>query len=245
MLRTLCGICLLLTTVQAADAPAFEVASVKPAGGNSRMGADYRVQPGGALTITNLSLATIIRIAYDLRFHQLTGGPAWLNQDEFDIQAKPAGAASREQVQRMLRTLLADRFKLQIRQEAREGNVYALVVAKSGHKLEPPTGERSWVSLLRLTPPELPGVKYAMQGRKASMDLFAQKIYDRLGTPVVNRTGLQGEFDFKVEYAINDNPETGAPLLVALQEQLGLKLEPAKGMVEKWVVDHVEKPSAN
>jgi uncharacterized protein (TIGR03435 family) len=145
----------------------------------------------------------------------------------------------------MLRTLLADRFQLKVHRETKEGNVYALVVAKNGPKLKQPTGDRSWVAVVRITPPDEPGVKYALQGRKTSMALFAGELYDQVGRPVLNHTRIQGEFDFRVDYATDDNPETGPSIFAAMQEQLGLRLEATKGPVETLVVDHAEKPSGN
>ncbi len=75
--------------------------------------------------------------------------------------------------------------------------------------------------------------------------MIATRLGQQLGRPVIDRTGIEGEFDFKVDYAIDDNPNSGSSLLVAVQEQLGLKLEAAKGPVETLVVDHAERPSAN
>jgi uncharacterized protein (TIGR03435 family) len=78
------------------------------------------------------------------------------------------------------------------------------------------------------------------------MALFAERLGEmQLGRPVLDRTGLQGEFDFKVEYATNDNPDVGASIFTAVQDQLGLKLEATKGPLEMLVIDHAEKPSAN
>jgi uncharacterized protein (TIGR03435 family) len=75
--------------------------------------------------------------------------------------------------------------------------------------------------------------------------MFAERLRDEVKRPVLEHTGLQGEFNFRVEYSIDDNPETGPSIFNALQEQLGLKLEKTKGMIETLVVDRAEKPSGN
>jgi uncharacterized protein (TIGR03435 family) len=234
-----------LSAQSATAPPAFEVASVKPVGAESGRGRDFRVYPGGRLSITNLPLKLILQEAYSVKQYQLSGGPAWIETDRFDIEAKAEGEPSRAQMMTMLQTLLADRFALKVHRESREGNVYALVVAKGGPKLKESTAQESFIRLYRNTPVELPGVDYTLGGQKASMALFADRLNEQLHRPVLDRTGLTGEYDFKVRYATDDNPETGPPLLVAIQEQLGLKLESTKGLIETLVIDHVEKPSGN
>ena len=228
---------------QTTPAPqAFDVASVKPS--NTSI-ADFRVLPGGRLHITGLTLYVILQLAYGVEHYQITGGPTWLYTDSFDIEAKAEGEPNKEQMMAMLDALLADRFQLKVRREPKEGNVYALVVAKGGPKLQPPTGDRSYVSLYRYDPPTQPGVHYALAGKKADLALIAKNLAQQMGRPVIDRTGIEGEFDFKVDYAIDDNPESGVPLLAAIQTQLGLKLESTKGPVEMLVIEHVEKPSGN
>jgi uncharacterized protein (TIGR03435 family) len=224
-------------------ARSFDVASVKPS--DCRQGADIRLYPGGRLHITCQSVNIILRQAYNLEHYQISGGPPWLGADHFDIEAKAEGDPSKEEMWAMLRTLLADRFQLKVRLETKEENIYALVVAKDGLKLKPPTGERSYISLMRYDPPTEPGVHYALVGKKASLGLIAQHIGQQMGRPVMDRTGIEGEFDFKVDFAIDDNPESGVPLPTAIQPELGLKLESTKGPVPSLVVEHAEKPSAN
>jgi uncharacterized protein (TIGR03435 family) len=82
-------------------------------------------------------------------------------------------------------------------------------------------------------------------GKKASLALLAERLGEQLRRPVLDRTGVQGEFDFKVDYAIDNNPETGTSIFIALQEQLGLKLESTKGPIETLVIEHAEKPTGN
>jgi uncharacterized protein (TIGR03435 family) len=224
--------------------PTFDVASVKPANANARL-LDFRVQPGGRLEVVNQTLRLIIMQAFSVKAYQLSGGPSWIDTDRFDIIAKAEGNPTREQVMAMLQTLLADRFQLKVHRESKNSKVYALVVAKNGPKLKPPAGDRSRIGLLRVTPPDQPGVNYALDGHKASMALLADHLTGDVRRPVLDRTGITGEFDFRVDYSIDDNPETGPSIFSALQEQLGLKLETTDGSIDTLIIDHAEKPSAN
>ena len=232
---------------QTAPAPlAFDVASVKPVNPISGFPVEFRILPGGRLRVLNLALREIVRAAYNIKAYQLSGGPGWLDTDRFTIDAQAEGDPSRDRMLGMLQTLLAVRFQLKVHRETKEGNVYVLVVAKNGPKLQDPTGDRPLIQLFRNTPPELVGVSYTIAGKKASMALLAERLGDfQLGRPVLDRTGIQGEFDFKIDYAIDDNPDTGPSIFAAIQEQLGLKLEATKGSIEMLIVDHAEKPSGN
>jgi uncharacterized protein (TIGR03435 family) len=132
----------------------------------------------------------------------------------------------------MLQTLLADRFKLQIHRDHQDVQGYALVVAKNGPKLKPDTSGDEHGSLLPSGPFEWEGKNVALSGLASSLSGF-------VGAPVVDRTGLAGRYNFTLRYA----PRTA--LNPALQEQLGLRLEPMKTKIDVIVIDHAEKPSGN
>ena len=225
--------------------PAFEVASVKHAVDRMK-GKDFRIA-GGRLTVTNQALGMLIRQAYGVAPYQISGGPAWLDADKYDIDAKAAGDPSREQVMAMLQTLLTERFKLKVHRESREGSVFALTVAKNGAKLkEPKDGEESFVRTARTGPMDQDAVTLILQGQKASMPAFIEQLSRQLGRPVLDRTGIQAEFDYRLEFAADDTHADSFPtLFAAIQEQLGLKLEAARGPVEILAIDHAEKPSEN
>jgi uncharacterized protein (TIGR03435 family) len=231
-------------------APVFEVASVKFAT-TGQYGVDFRVYPGGRLSVRDMGLGQIILRAFQIKRYQLSGGPVWLwdygLEACYDIEAKAAADASREQVMAMLRTLLAERFRLKTHREAHEGTVYSLEVGKGGPKLKESTADTSWVRLMRNTPPELPGVSYTIRAQKASMPYLAEQLGSMgISRPILDRTGLKGEYDFKIDYAIDDNPETGPSIFSAIQEQLGLKLEAGKGPVETLVIESVDRiPTGN
>ncbi len=224
--------------------PEFEAAAVKPVGDPSAKPMDFRVQPGGRLQIMNVTLKHILQQAFSIKAYQMSGGPSWIDADYFDIAAKAESAtATREQMMAMLQSLLAARFGLKFHWEEREGNVFTLTVAKNGPKLQAATGDKTFVGIYRNTPMELPGVNYTISGTKAPMSLIAERIGDMaLSRPVQNRTGIEGEFDFKLNYALD---ESGPSIFMAVQDQLGLKLEATKGPIRTLIVDHAEKPAAN
>jgi len=221
--------------------PAFEVASVKPADPSSRI-ADLREEPGGRLTMRNMTLLRIAQNAYDKRWYWITGGPGWIDNDRFDIVTKADGDPSHEQTMKMLQTLLEERFQLKLHRETKEGTVFHLVVAKNGPKLNPPKekdGESYVGGLLGAT-------NHRLMGHNASLTLLARRLEDELHRRVIDLTGIKGSFDFTIDYSVDDsNPENGPSIFSAMQDQLGLKLESAKGSVETLMIDHAEKPSEN
>jgi bla regulator protein BlaR1 len=228
--------------------PAFEAASIKPvspAEGRTRI---RMSGPPGGINYENASLKRCIQSAYGVAGYQITG-PDWLDVPRFDIVAKAAESVTREQKMLMLQTLLAERFKLAVHRETKIVPGFILVVAKNGPKLakaKDPTGS------------DIDGG--ATPGRTryhgVSMKLLAGSLARDLGLPIEDRTGLEGTFDFELEYAPEERSGRGdtpaadsnplPSLFTALQEQLGLKLEARKVPVEIVVVDHAEKvPTEN
>jgi len=209
-LSSLCLTCFLLSSAfgQNRTQPGFEVASVRPADPNQRA-VDFVVLQGGRLRATNLTLAELIREAYQIKYYQLEGGPGWLNSDPFNIEAKAAGDPSRKQVMDMLRALLEERFHVKVRHEIREGNVYELAVANRAPKFTPSKAEISFLRLERNTPPELPGVSYTVIAQKVSMTKLADDLMGKVQRPVLDRTGITGEFDFRIDYSIEIIKKSG------------------------------------
>jgi uncharacterized protein (TIGR03435 family) len=226
--------------VAVAQTLSFEVATIKPnnaAGGISSI----RITTGRVI-MENVSLKKVTLWAYgipDDREYALAG-PGWLTTEHFNVQASFPADALPAQVRQMTQALLADRFKLALHPETRQLPIYALVVAKNGAKIHPVEDGQ----------PRTGGRIGHFEATKTSMQHFADLLARLLSQQVVNETGLQGVYDFTLEWAPDDmkvGAETsGASLFTALQEQLGLKLEARKGPVEVLVVDHVEKaPTAN
>jgi uncharacterized protein (TIGR03435 family) len=220
---------------------AFDVASIKPhlvSPGPFR--STTHVDPEG-IRYSNVTLKDAIAQAYSVASYQITGGPEWLSSERYDIAAKAATPAPKPQLMLMLRTLLEERFGLKLHQETRELPIYALVVGKGGPKMRPvkDTGSTEMGG----------GDDHQLTARQVSMEALARTFSRQFGRQVLDLTGLPGVFDFNLDYA----PDNVAPsddglapsIFTALQEQLGLRLEARKGLVEVVVIDHAEKPSEN
>ncbi len=239
-LATLC-----LASGQSPKPKAFEVASIKPMQlGGVMMGFS---SSGPRLTLEGYNDFNLIQEAFNLKRYQLARTAA-LEQD-FDswyfisAKAEGAGTPTKAEFREMLQTLLAERFQLKYHRETREMPVYALVIAKGGPKLKE-------------SDPETPRkANHGVNGRYQNMD-FTQATMDELADgigvdrPVINRTGLTGKYDFKVEatpeFRINSNPDpSDITIFDALQKTLGLRLEPQKAPIEVLVVDHIGKPTEN
>jgi uncharacterized protein (TIGR03435 family) len=233
-------------------APAFEVASVKlhtTSGINERSGIE---EHSGSIRVENLPLKGLIEAAYGVRDYQFSG-PSWLNTVRYDVVAKPPAGFT--QLRPLLQSLLTDRFKLTAHHESKEMGVYELVVAKSGSKLHESTGPRTFFTAR----PAL------ISGARVSMRELVAALSGLLDRPVTDHTGLLSVYDVKAQWTpdqlrdfkasadlppgtlprINGTPfdPDGPSIFTALQEQLGLKLESAKGPVEVLVIDHIEKPT--
>jgi uncharacterized protein (TIGR03435 family) len=209
-------------------------------------------------------LDVLIEYAYQLQFNQyrILGAPDWAVSQLFDIQAKvdetdvpemsklvnDSSKEGDERRRRMLQEFLAERFKLKVHRETREGTIYALVVAKDGPKLKPSTSD---------DPPKMVFGQGHLAVERTVIGAMAPFFAQELGSEVVDKTGLKGKYDFTLDWASDrgltaPGADTGTPsessgpsIFTAVQEQLGLKLEAQKGPVEYLVVDHVEKPSVD
>jgi uncharacterized protein (TIGR03435 family) len=205
----------------------------------------------------NYTVKLLIAAAYDLNPKAISGGPEWVNSEHYDIVGVTPGEVrpTRNEQMSMLRGLLADRFRLTFHREAKEFSIYVLEVAKNGSKL------KASAAAADVPPIVGPGVvhpqKIVLPGRNANMnDLVAVMQRAILDRPVVDKTGLTGRYDFDLEWAPDETQFGGElptapadasspPLFVAMQEQLGLRLEATRGPVQALVVDKVERPSAD
>jgi uncharacterized protein (TIGR03435 family) len=241
---------------QAPPAPEFEVASVRASNADTGL-IENRVpslnaEPGRNLTFNNISIRDLIMLAYGVGARQITGPDVILNR--FDIVAKIPSDATKEQVPLMLRTLLAQRFKLTLHRDQKTMQVYALEVAKGGPKLnESPAGEAGLPGCARSFA-QTPGATLAAVCQRMSSAELAQQIqalapgYFTDG-PIVDMTGLKGIYNFKLEWItrVEVNAGSDGPTIFdAVQKQLGLKLEGRKQAMETIVIDHCEKiPTEN
>jgi uncharacterized protein (TIGR03435 family) len=239
-------------------APRFEVAVVKPTDQASRSPIGWFTYPGGRITISQVSLKQIVALAYGVQQDQVTGGPAWARNDMFDITAlAPADSEAAKFVPKsskvvppkesllMLQTLLADRFQLKLHTETKVEPGFRLIVAKGSPRLAPPKDPDDY-SVVAFGRTENPNRPWFMQGYSASMAKLAARLSDYLHMPVSDETGLGGQFDFYFEFARDQTePDSGPSLFVALQEQVGLKLAPAKLPYQVLVINHAERPAGN
>jgi uncharacterized protein (TIGR03435 family) len=219
--------------------PAYEAASIKldtsGSGGTSSHGSK------GQVVLTNLTLKRFIERAYNAKTFQVTG-PDWMEDVHFDIVAKYPPETKDDDRSLMLRTLLEDRFKLAVHRETKDMSGYALMVAKSGFKLKPvePGGSSTNSEGGRIQ---------KLTAKKTSISYLAELVGRNLGEMVVDKTGIEGVYDFEFRWTTDDQrPDAdGTPsLFTALQEALGLRLQPQKVPVEIVVVDHVERmPTEN
>jgi uncharacterized protein (TIGR03435 family) len=225
-----------------AQAPAFEVASIHANPGPWHVLNGYS-SSGPRLTLEGWRPFALIMEAYDLKRYQVSFTPS--DDAVYDIAAKAEGdgTPTKAEFRLMLQTLLADRFNLKFHREMRELPVYAMVIGKSGVKFKE-------------SPPEKPSRTYGgVNGRNQYMEYSQgtmEMVADGIGVdrPVIDKTGLTGKYDIRLEatpeFRINNNPQPDdLRIFDAIQQQLGLKLEPQKANIEVLVVDHMDKPSAN
>jgi uncharacterized protein (TIGR03435 family) len=233
-----------------APAPtAFEVGTIKPAGPSPDGHTHINHPPGGSFSAINITLLALMEWAFDIPAKQILEGPPWLASTRFDIQAKSdpatdtelrslASNQERERKRHMVQLLLADRYGLKLHQETRVLPAYDLIPAKGGPKLQPSKSSGKTVGV---------GRTY-FHGEGLTATIIAEQISEITGRIVVDKTRLTGRYDLKLQWTPDDAPDTdnAAPtLFTAIQEQLGLKLEPAKEPVPVLIVDHIEQPSAN
>ena len=227
--------------------PDWEVTSVRPSDPNYRF--DYITTRGRHIVIKNQTVERILLKAYGLQRNQIVGVPDWVKTEHFDADGVPdvVGEANAKQFQSLLRKLLAERFGLKTHQERREMPVYALTVAKSGPKMEPSKGDPNAL------PDSVGGTdEKGRQARKftnVSMSDLAPLLQFHVDRPVVDQTGLKGRYDFKLQWTVDEanttEPDALPGLFTAIQEQIGLKLEPLKAPADVLVVDDIGRPEAN
>ena len=217
-------------------AASFDVASVKPANPNA-VGSNTDSDPG-RITMQNVTLKRCMMRAYEVPDIQITGGPKWMDESRYDIEARAGYAAQYAELNQMLQTLLAERFHLKLHHETRSLQGYAIVVAKDGLKMKPSApGTRGHTN-------DNPG---SVVSTGAPISRLALKLSVLLKVPVVDETGVNGSFDFTLHWIPDGAPDptAGPSLFTAIQEQLGLRLEGRKVPVDMLVVDSAEPPSAN
>jgi uncharacterized protein (TIGR03435 family) len=266
-----------------AQAPGFEVASIKPNASPDFRSMGYHLLPGGRFTATNLPVRMLVSLAYNVPINpseRISGLPDWTLEQRYDIDAKapegtlPAGLPDVELKRRMrlmLQKLLADRFKMAVRQETKEVTAYVLSVAKDGPKMKrSELDENSCASL----PKEAQachqfngGIGRGLHAKAASTNDLAGFIENWTDHPVVDRTGLAGLYVMETEgwtpmhlpprpsgdvpnpaarpNGDGDMTDPARPTLFMVLQKLGLELKQQKAPVDLYIVEHIERPAAN
>jgi uncharacterized protein (TIGR03435 family) len=232
--------------------PAFDVVSVKPNhSGAYWFTVNSMKDKVGRFAATNISLKGLVTLAYEQDEARILGGPAWLESERYDMEAKVEGQPSGQELLLMLQSLLADRFQLKIHREDREAAQYSLVSERNGPKFgpqfarvenrhcEPDAAPASGCRGLRFSPGSI-------TAENVPVSELARALTAVAGNIVVDRTGLDGRYDFKVEWTRSKDVDSVADSVrAALRDQLGLRLEPRKGPVEMLVIDGAQKPAEN
>jgi len=234
--------------------PTFEVATIKPSN-PGQQGKLFTVRGRQIMTV-NTTVGDLVAFAYGVHPRQIVRGPGWLETDKFDIAGEPdiEGVPNQAQMRKLVQKLLADRFKLVFHREQQELSIYSLVVGPKGPTLTKSSAD----------PNGLPSLLFrglgSLPASNATMADFATVMQTAvLDRPVVDRTGLTGRYDFTLTWTPDETQfasmgikvppppadATAPSLFTAVQEQLGLKFEPARGAVDVIVIDGVEHPSPN
>jgi uncharacterized protein (TIGR03435 family) len=249
-------------SLDAASAPVFDVAAIhlhisQPHEHNSIWSSPF----DGRFHAENISVVSLIHWAYEVPDSRILGAPSWAAETHFNIDASADPAldqqmksmtsdAGRQQKEKMVQSLLADRFQLAVHTETREFAVYALVAAKGGPRLGEAKADGTTVNH---------GRDHIEVIGSNSAALLAEELSKEVGRPVIDQTGINGRYHLLLKWTPDDRaalasdgsasalngPDSGPSLFTALEEQLGLRLEPEKGPVPVLVIDHISMPSGN
>lgn len=257
-----------LTGVLAAADPSFEVASIKPRPRALQPPQGWMIVTPGRISFQAVHLTDCLRWAYGVADYQIVDGPEWIGSSRFDIEAKAQGPANDAELRQMFRRLLEERFALRTRQATQQMRVSVLTVAAKGPRLRPAADDAPKSDDWRLSPlfqrsKAGPGSAMIREltTERVTMRYFAEYLTRQLRMPVIDQTGLRGEFAFAIEWpaepgetlrAPGTPPPTGAPPdlfgtagRTALREQLGLALTTTEAPVDVLLIESVRQPSEN
>lgn len=255
MVRTL-GLVMILSQAafgqSPAKAPEFEVADVKVSSGVND-GGKIQFLPGGRIDMPNVTVKTLIMLAYDLQEDLITGGPGWIDSDHFDIVAKAPPDTPRTMLRLMLQPLLAEWFSLAIHREDKPMPVYAMVVGKDGPKLQKAAGGPSQCRWNNPGAGLIQRECHNMSMEELASSMPRWGMANRIDLPVMDLTGIKGAYDFQLEWSVpaggEDASKADAPVASApggstifdALAQIGLKLEQRKRPMSVVVIDRVER----
>ncbi|HEU0120168.1 MAG TPA: M56 family metallopeptidase [Bryobacteraceae bacterium] len=253
VLATAAVLPILVGVVQAQGPLAFDVVSIRPSN-PGEINARFHIVPGGGLNVVNIPVRQLIEFAYGLRESQLAGGPAWISRSNYDIigrldngtdtgdfrtMSDPQRHNMELQIRQRTQALLMDRFGFRFHREQRELPILALVTTKGGPKMK--VAEPGGTSLpnIRMSPSSL-------TAQRIPMSQLAETLSRHTRKTVVDQTHLSGDFDIELQWTPDGAADGDRPsLFTAIQEQLGLRLEAKKGMVDVVVIEKIEKPAEN
>jgi uncharacterized protein (TIGR03435 family) len=247
-----------------ADRPTFEVASIR-SNRSGASGGKADAAPNGRVIVTNSSLLELVRNGFELQRHELVLGervPSWIETERWDIVAQGppiTGPTSQQQLRRMLQNLLIDRFSLVTTREVREIPAYALVLARNDRRLGPdlrPSTLDCAALVAAASKAAAPGTVRVCGRRSgpgfistlgAPLADFARTLSVSAGRYVFDSTGLTGGFDLDLKWSPDPGTASapltdGASLFTAIQEQLGLRLEPRQAAVNAFVIESAQRP---
>lgn len=226
----------------------FDAASIRE---NTSLdaGGTMRLLPGGGIRVQNLPARSLVTIAYQLQPFQLVDAPNWARDTRYDVEARPAGGATREQTFAMLQALLVERFKLAFHRESRQVDGFALARVRPnglGPNLRPSSVdcEKAFAATPRCRQGGITSDTMTAVG--SPMWSLLQLVVSKVSAPVSDETQLTGPFDFELRWS-NEVAPAGdqQSIYTALHEQLGLKLERRRVTTEVFVVDRMERPAPN
>ena len=252
-----------------ANGPTFDVVSIKRVT-DIRDRRSVGEQPGGRFVLSGMTIAPAIRTAYPADVSDIVGAPAWMDSETYDLTAQAGREVPKDQMEAMLRAMLADKFKLLVHYEIQERPVYALVLARADGRLGPDIKKSDLdcdaIQAARrggskeafpATSNGAPACGMSMRGEQGMTVLLGARplstLASSLGSPtgrvVIDKTGLKGNYDVTLRYVERPSPDAppGTPpeIFTAVQEQLGLKLETDRAPLKILVIDRIERPTEN
>lgn len=258
-------------TVSAQDKPAFEVVSIKRHTGTDA-GMGMRTEPDGTTRMTNVTITLALSRVLPVPLRDVLGLPDWVSTERYDLIAKPPEGASRsdrDAQREMWRAMFTERMKLAFHVEQRERDVYTLLVAHTdgtlGPQLAPSTLDCKTVPPLSFNG-QMPGLDFfqhrcaiggvgnTMASGGVSIDQLARFLEGTLSASIDNRTGLEGMYAFTLTFSrplggrgpsVTPSADEPPDVFTAVQEQLGLKLQRSRKVMDVYVIDHIERPSEN
>jgi uncharacterized protein (TIGR03435 family) len=257
----------------AAQAPAaapttFDVASVRKNTSGGAAGGQFQIFPGGQFRAANATVRQLVQAAYDFTYErfQIVGGPSWIDDERYDVQAAPVPQsrdriATPQEIAVRIQAMLADRFKLVLRREMREMQLYDLRVARPGalrantdtcapRGREPKAKDDARPYCGLSSRADSRGLEHLI-GTGVPMPILARRLQQLVEAIVVDQTDLAAAYDFTLDYvrprdfAERRDVTDGVSIFTALQEQMGLRLLPRRAPVEVMVIDSVERPTEN